>query len=181
MNHKILSIFSNFRTYFRMIKYKYFYSWGKFGQKVYIGKNVEFQGDTKKIFFDDFAEIRDNSLIIFPHAEKIELKKNSSIGYYNILNIRGHFILGENSMTAPFVSIIDSNHAIIDKEKVRFTGVYQKDIRIDNDVWIGTGSIILMGVTIGEGVIVGANSVVNKSVEPFVIIAGVPAEIKRNR
>ena len=46
---------------------------------------------------------------------------------------------------------------------------------IGNDVWIGIGSIVLTGVTIGEGSIIAAGSVVTRDVEPYSIYAGVPA------
>lgn len=49
-------------------------------------------------------------------------------------------------------------------------------ITINNDVWLGTGAIILPNVTIGEGAIVGAGSVVNKNVPPFTVVGGVPAK-----
>jgi len=53
-------------------------------------------------------------------------------------------------------------------------------IRIKSDAWIGAGSIILPNVTIGEGAVVGAGSVVTKSVPAYTIVAGVPAkEIKK--
>ncbi|MBU1667015.1 CatB-related O-acetyltransferase [bacterium] len=52
---------------------------------------------------------------------------------------------------------------------------------IQNDVWIGTDSIILRGVTIGNGAVVGANSVVTKDIPPFAIVAGSPARILRYR
>ena len=48
-------------------------------------------------------------------------------------------------------------------------------ITIKEDAWLGTGVIVLPNVTIGKGAIVGAGSVVNKSVPPFIIVAGVPA------
>lgn len=181
MWHNLFFFISKLKISLRMIKYRYFFSWGKFGNNVYIGKNVKFFGDSKKIFFEDFAEILDNSIVIFPNVKKIEFKKNSSIGYNNVINVRGYFTLGENSMTGPFVSIIDSNHKIINKEKIRFAGIIQKDITIENDVWIGTGAIILMGVHIGEGAVVGANAVVNHSVEQFTLVAGNPAQQKYRR
>jgi acetyltransferase-like isoleucine patch superfamily enzyme len=54
------------------------------------------------------------------------------------------------------------------------------DVRIGNDVWIGRGSRILSGVTIGDGAVIGAWSVVTKDVRPYAIAVGVPArEIKR--
>jgi acetyltransferase-like isoleucine patch superfamily enzyme len=55
----------------------------------------------------------------------------------------------------------------------------EEAVYIDDDVWIGAMSIILKGVTIGEGAIVGAGSVVTKDVPPWAIVAGNPAKIIR--
>jgi len=52
---------------------------------------------------------------------------------------------------------------------------------IESDVWIGVGSIIRRGVTVGIGAVIGANSFVNKDVPPFAIVAGSPARIIRYR
>lgn len=49
-------------------------------------------------------------------------------------------------------------------------------IEVGNDVWIGTRATILSGVTIGDGAIVGAGAVVTSDVEPYAVVAGVPAE-----
>lgn len=50
------------------------------------------------------------------------------------------------------------------------------DVIIGNHVWIAYRSIILPGVTIGEGAVIGAGSVVTRNVEPYTIMAGVPAK-----
>ena len=52
----------------------------------------------------------------------------------------------------------------------------KKKIIIEDDVWIGFGTIILSGVKVGYGSIIGAGSVVTKDVEPYSIVAGVPAK-----
>jgi len=52
---------------------------------------------------------------------------------------------------------------------------------IGNDVWIGMNSIILDGVIIGDGSIIGAGAVVTKNVEPYSIVAGVPAKVVKYR
>ena len=55
------------------------------------------------------------------------------------------------------------------------------DTVIGNDVWIGQNAVILPGVHIGDGAIVGANSVVGSDVEPYTVIAGNPARLLRRR
>lgn len=52
---------------------------------------------------------------------------------------------------------------------------------IGNDVWIGAGANILRGVTIGDGAVIGANSVITKDVPAYAIVAGNPAHILRMR
>jgi virginiamycin A acetyltransferase len=55
------------------------------------------------------------------------------------------------------------------------------DVVIGNDVWIGRGAKILGGITIGDGAVVAAWSVVTKSVPPYTIVGGVPARVLRPR
>lgn len=60
--------------------------------------------------------------------------------------------------------------------------IYHKgDINVGNDVWIGYGAIIMPGITIGDGAIIGAMSVVTKNVNPYEIVAGNPARVIRTR
>lgn len=56
-----------------------------------------------------------------------------------------------------------------------------KKVVIGNDVWIGEGARILRSVTLGDGCVVGAGSLVTKSVPPYAVVAGVPAKILRYR
>lgn len=57
----------------------------------------------------------------------------------------------------------------------------QKPVTIGADVWIGTGAMILGGVSIGHGAVIGANAVVSRDVPPYAIVRGVPAKISRYR
>ena len=55
------------------------------------------------------------------------------------------------------------------------------DIVVGNDVWIGQNAVILPGVHIGDGAIIGANSIVGSDVEPYTVVVGNPAKKLRNR
>jgi len=54
-------------------------------------------------------------------------------------------------------------------------------IRIGNDVWIGANTIILSGVTVGDGAVVAAGAVVTKDVPSYAVVGGVPARVLRSR
>ena len=56
-----------------------------------------------------------------------------------------------------------------------------KTTTIGNDVWIGNRAMIMQGVTVGDGAVIGAGSIVTKDVEPYTIVAGNPARVIRKR
>lgn len=58
---------------------------------------------------------------------------------------------------------------------------FERPCSIGNDVWVGCNATILRGVTIGDGAVVGANSLVNKDVPPYAIVAGNPAKVIKFR
>lgn len=65
--------------------------------------------------------------------------------------------------------------------KEKMYSPFVKECVIGNDVWIGCNSTILRGVTIGDGAVIGANSLVNKDVPPYAIVVGSPAKIIKYR
>ena len=94
--------------------------------------------------------------------------------------------IGNKVLFGPHVYIITGNHQvnqlgeyITDVRKK--TECCDEDVIIEDDVWIGAGSIILKGVTIGKGSVIGAGSVVTKSTPPYSISAGNPAKLIKMR
>lgn len=71
---------------------------------------------------------------------------------------------------------------LIDPELERADTLAQRrDVVIGNDVWIGVDAIVMPGIHVGDGAVIGAGAVVTRDVEPFQIVAGVPAKALRKR
>ena len=78
--------------------------------------------------------------------------------------------------------ILSSNHKVPERPgRIFSAGHVKAPVRIEDDVWIGANCIILPGVTIGEGSVVAAGSVVTKDVPSFSYVAGVPAKVIKER
>ncbi len=90
--------------------------------------------------------------------------------------------IGDDVMIAANVCIMDSDFHVIFPPEGRLTNPgyeFDQDIVIHKNVWIGTRSIILKGVSIGENSVIAAGSVVTKSIPPNVVAGGVPAKVIR--
>jgi galactoside O-acetyltransferase len=86
--------------------------------------------------------------------------------------------IGDNVMVAPNVTISTAGHPI--DPEIRVTGQqFSLPVTIEDNVWLGTGVIINPGVTIGRNSVIGAGSVVTKSIPANVVAAGVPCRVIR--
>lgn len=86
--------------------------------------------------------------------------------------------IGDYTLLAPNVKILGGDHEI---NKVGTPIIFSgrsvlQETNIGKDVWIGTNCIVMAGVTIGNGAIIAAGSVVTKDIEPYSINAGIPAK-----
>jgi acetyltransferase-like isoleucine patch superfamily enzyme len=100
----------------------------------------------------------------------IKIGKNCSIGDRTEIHARKRVEIKDNTIVA-------WDCIIMDRDYHATSGITEmiKPILIKKNVWIGCRAIILKGVTIGEGAIVAAGSVVTKDVDPFTVVAGNPA------
>ena len=100
--------------------------------------------------------------------------KGSIIGDNAILDARAGIKIGKNVNLSSNVSIWTLQHDYRDPDFACNPNHYGP-VRIENRVWIGPNSIILRNVTIGEGAVVAAGSVVTHNIPPFELWGGVPA------
>ena len=128
------------------------------------------------------AENFENDCVIYHYKEfgdKLIIGKFCSIGenVKFMMNAANHNL---NAITTyPFTAIMEKEKGINTKHLSELPN--KGDTVIGNDVWIGMNSLIMPGVHIGDGAVIGANSVVAKNVEPYTIVAGNPIREIRKR
>ncbi len=120
--------------------------------------------------------------------------KNIFLGNNVIINMDCTFVdnqpirIGDNVLIASNVQLYTSSHPVLPEERLvpdwkerqtTFFRTYARPIEIKNNVWIGGGCILLAGVTIGENSVIGAGSVVNRSIPPNCVAAGNPCKVIR--
>ncbi|KLO22763.1 CatB-related O-acetyltransferase [Marinitoga sp. 1155] len=142
----------------------------KIGKDIYIGRNC--------VFFKYLNSIGDYTFI----NDDVRIEFTKYIGKF--CSISHHVLIGLGKHPIQFLS---TNSIFYSKKK----GYIKEDIydtlkesgltKIGNDVWIGAGSLIMSGITIGDGAIIAAGSVVTRDIPPYAIVGGVPAKILKYR
>ena len=163
-------------------------------QMIRIGKNVIVEDyviinalSNKGVQIGDNVKIARYSLIectgvIRNIGEGIMIGNNSSVGAFSYLGGQGGIKIGDNVIMGPRVSFHSENHNSNDREvPIRLQGESRKGIIVENDCWIGAGSIILDGVHIYNGVVIAAGSVVTRDVKSYTVVGGVPARPIKER
>ncbi len=106
----------------------------------------------------------------------VDLAKGVLITASGGVSIGNDTLIGYNSM------ILSANHRIVPKgQLLRVSGHETREVKIGCDVWIGANCTILPGITIEDGAIIAAGSIVTKDVAAGSIVAGVPARFIKQR
>lgn len=120
-------------------------------------------------------------------AKNILLYEGVSIGGGHISATNAKFVMKKNSVSSTGLMVRTGNHMqevgkwfryIDDAYKLSHSipGEYDKDVTVEEDVWLGVNVTLLSGATVGRGSIVAAGAVVSKDVPPYSIVGGVPAK-----
>ncbi len=157
---------------------------------------------------EQFKELGENvvfeeGVLIF-HPENIHLGSNIYIGHGTILkgyyrnqmsigdntwigqgcffHSAGGLQIGRNVGVGPHVKIITSYHVEEGRDvPILFSRLEMAETIVEDDCDLGVGSIIMPGVRVGRGSQVGAGAVVTKDVEPYSVVAGIPARLLKKR
>ena len=113
---------------------------------------------------------------------RIHIKRNTFIGHSTQINVGTNFKVGQNCMIAPGCIFSDAQHGYEDISiPMKSQKCVYSPIEIADDVWIGSGVIVLSGVSIGRGAIIAAGSLINKNVPPYEIWGGIPGKKIKSR
>ena len=158
-----------------------------------IKRLIRMLGTLKSLYFNvdksDFLECGENVLIEYPikvNRPKIVLVGNNVAirGFATIITHTGKLILKNNIGISQKLTVVTGNHTTkppLNKWQCDCNHSEEGDIELDttieDDVWIGINVTLLPGVTIGRGAIIGACSVVSKSIPPYAIAVGNPCKV----
>jgi acetyltransferase-like isoleucine patch superfamily enzyme len=116
------------------------------------------------------------------HEGLVSIGAKTVLGQDCTISAYQHVSIGRECVVADRVMLIDFDHGMVEVERpVRQQGIYKRDVRVGNNVWIGYGACILRGVTVGDNAVIGTSAVVTRDVPANAVVAGVPARVIRMR
>lgn len=154
-----------------------------------IGKNVKFYEGIRIVgnspgaiaIGNDVRILRGVTISTSPEG-RVQIGNGVHIGEGSIIYSGVEIRIGDNVIIGPQNIIVDLDHRFQDLGlPINQQGMNGKEVHIEEDVWIASHCVIIKGVTIGKGSVVAAGSVVNKSILPYSVAAGVPARVIKKR
>ena len=124
----------------------------------------------------------ERGVVLHAFGGSIELGRNVFLGPYTVIYGHGGVVIGDDTLISMHCRIVSSNHAVPPQNvSIRSQPDQLLPTRIGRDVWLGAGVTVLGGVSIGDGCVVGAGSVVTKDLPAFSVAWGVPACVTSRR
>lgn len=111
------------------------------------------------------------------YGKNTKIGKNVFINFDCVFLDLGGITIEDNVMIAPKVSILSEGHPLDPEER---GSLIPGHVHIKRNAWVGAGSTILSGVTIGENSVVAAGAVVSKDVPANCVVGGIPAKVIKN-
>jgi acetyltransferase-like isoleucine patch superfamily enzyme len=116
------------------------------------------------------------------HEGAVSIGAKTVLGQECTISSFQHISIGRECVIADRVMLIDFDHGMVEVDRpIRLQGIYKRDVRVGNNVWIGYGACVLRGVTVGDNAVIGTNAVVTRDVPANAVVGGVPARLIRMR
>jgi acetyltransferase-like isoleucine patch superfamily enzyme len=116
------------------------------------------------------------------HEGEVRIGAKTVLGQECTISAFQHVSIGRECIVADRVMLIDFDHGVVDVERpIREQGIYKRDVRVGNNVWIGYGACFLRGVSVGDNAIIGTSAVVTRDIPDDAVAGGIPARVLRMR
>ncbi len=116
------------------------------------------------------------------HEGEVRIGAKTVMGQECTISAFQHVSIGRECILADRVMLIDFDHGVVETDRpVREQGIYKRDVRVGNNVWIGYGAAFLRGVTVGDNSVIGTYAVVSRDVPANAVAGGVPVRVIRMR
>jgi acetyltransferase-like isoleucine patch superfamily enzyme len=150
----------------------------EFGRDIAIARGAILKAtDGGRICLGDRVAIGQGATIVAKHGT-ILIGADSYIGSGVVIVCRQSIEIGPDALIAEHVIIRDQDHAFAALDRpIREQGFEVAPVIIGPDVWLGAGTAVLKGVSIGAGAVIGAGSVVTRDLPDLAVVAGVPARV----
>jgi len=152
---------------------------GKIGKRVRIYDHVKLiTRKGRPLFIGDNVSILCGVVISTSESGRFTIGNNVYIGEYSVLSSNEEIIIEDYVLIGPHTNIVDFDHIFDDVNlKISLNKYKTKKVIIKKGAWLGCNCCILKGVTIGEGAIIGAGSVVTQDIPSYCIAVGNPAKV----
>lgn len=165
-------------TWWRLLPHRSKISYGK---NVVVGKGVSFRlTDSAQIIIGDHSVIEDGTYFILTMPRpKVVIGEQVGLGIRTMIACKDTLVIGDYTRFGADVIIRDNVHDYRRDVTLLKTDAIIKPVTIGKHVWIGDRALIFPGVTIGDGAVVSAGSIVTHDVPPYTLVRGQPARVVR--
>lgn len=181
LSFRFMSILN--RINMKLRKYKFNLLGAKIGKSVKLGRVL--MSIPEQVSIGHFCVLEDDVRLRVGGSWKnsfIAIGQNTFIGHSTQINVGSMFKIGDNCMIAPMCIFSDAHHTFSNTEiPMNQQECIYTSIVIEDDVWIGSGVIVLGGVTIHKGSVIAAGALVNKDIPAYEIWGGVPVKKIKSR
>jgi acetyltransferase-like isoleucine patch superfamily enzyme len=151
----------------------------KIGHSCYVGKGVVIVGN---VTMGNRTVIGDYTCLSTSENGELIIGDDCHINSLSMVGSSAKVTIEDHCIFAPFIQITDATHEFDDiKTNIKDALITAIPVHIGENVWLGSGVVVLRGVTIGKGAVVGASSLVKKSLPEGSVSVGTPAKVIRNR
>lgn len=150
---------------------------------VFLGRRVQLEARPGygRLILGAFVHIGDDTALR-SHEGTLRVGDKTVFGRSTIVNSYLDVEIGPGALIADFVYIGDFDHRTDDVGlPIKDQGIVKAPVRIGAGCWLGVKATVLKGCSVGDGAVVGANSVVTRHVPPFAVVVGAPARVIADR